>query len=101
MNFSRMLKPRQESDFRRHLPCFQNPLLFLGIGRPQASLAQIIRKRSHGSYACANVGNLIDDLVYMADLLSEYKRQKIVWQLKIGSKFPLEYVRQKAASQYD
>ena len=37
----------------------------------------------------------------MADLLSEYKRQEIEWQLKLSSEFPLEYVRRQAASQYD
>ena len=37
----------------------------------------------------------------MADLLSEYKRQEIEWQLKLSSEFPLEYVRREAASQCD
>ena len=37
----------------------------------------------------------------MADLLSEYKRQEIEWQLKLSSEFPLEYVRREAATQYD
>lgn len=37
----------------------------------------------------------------MADLLSEYKRQEIEWQLKLSSEFPLEYVQREAASQYD
>lgn len=37
----------------------------------------------------------------MADLLSKYNRQEIEWQLKLSSEFPLEYVWQEAASQYD
>ena len=37
----------------------------------------------------------------MADLLREYKRQQIEWQLKLSAEFPLEYVRREAAFQYD
>ena len=37
----------------------------------------------------------------MADLLSEYKRQQIEWQLKLSAEFPLEYFRREAALQYD
>ena len=61
-------KTWQESDFRRH-SCFQNPLLFLGIGRPQASLVQRLQKQTwiklnmHVPVQCGK----IDDLVYMGD----------------------------------
>ena len=37
----------------------------------------------------------------MADLLSDYKKREIEWKLKLNSEFPLKYVKQQSAQQYD
>ena len=39
--------------------------------------------------------------ITMADLLSDYKKREIEWKLKLNSEFPLKYVTQQAAQQYD
>ena len=37
----------------------------------------------------------------MSEILESYKKRKIEWALKIGTEFPLHYVKQQASQQYE
>ena len=37
----------------------------------------------------------------MSEILEMYKKRKIEWALKIGTEFPLHYVKQQASQQYE
>ena len=37
----------------------------------------------------------------MADVLRDYKKEKIDYKLKLTSEFPLEYAKREATQQYD
>ena len=37
----------------------------------------------------------------MSEILESYKKRKIEWTLKIGTEFPLHYVKQQGSEQYE